>query len=263
MTLDSSTVNVSTRYLNNFCCYKNDKIISNSLINYGEYQQHEIDLLLTLISDQDIVFDIGANIGYHTTAFSSRAKQVYSFEAHPIHFEMLEKNTATLKNCTIKNIAVSDSSGKLNISDFDILEKNNYGAVLIDSEGVLVECESIDNMKIPTPQLVKIDVEGHEVNVLNGMQNLLKNNKPLVYFEAQETNDLPEIYKLLDDLNYSMNWCVVRNYSSDNYRNNQTNIFGNTAIFSILAYQKDYHNVHQWLPVQGPNDNWQRFTNDA
>ena len=62
MQLDYTDV-VRTKYRDRFVIYRWDDIISASLKLYGEYQQVELDMLLQLISNDTVVYDIGSNIG--------------------------------------------------------------------------------------------------------------------------------------------------------------------------------------------------------
>jgi len=233
-------------------------MISGSLLAYGEYQQAEIDFLLPFIDSDDVVYDIGANIGYHANAFASQAKTVYSFEAHPTHFDVLTANTDHLTNVIKENIAIGDVSGTVQVSNFDLNTQTNYGEVKINNSGISIPCKTIDSMNLPEPKLIKVDVEGQELEVIKGSIETIEKHLPMIYFESQDTSGLNEIYPLLSDLGYNLDWCVVRNYMPNNYYQNNINIFGNTAIFSILAHQPSLE-LEQWIPVTGPDDHWERL----
>ena len=64
-----------TRYSKNFSYYSTDEMIGRSLELYGEYSQSELEFLLSMLNENSVVYDVGANIGYHTTAFASVAKK--------------------------------------------------------------------------------------------------------------------------------------------------------------------------------------------
>jgi len=250
---------VRTRYQDIFTIYSNDDIVGDSLRRYGEYQQIEIDVLMQLINERTVVYDIGSNVGYHTTAFASRAALVYGFEANPEHFKVLQTNIGNRSNCILFNLAVSSVEGDILVERFDSSVVGNYGAVRVGAvKGVRVPKRSIDSMNIAPPDLIKIDVEGHELDVLRGAYHTIKQHRPVIYLEAQETEDMPEIYFILTGLGYRLGWCVVRNYNIDNFRKNPVNVFGDNAIFSIIAFPPD--SKHTWpLPVQGPDDTWQKL----
>lgn len=254
---------VRTKYRDRFIIYKNDDIISSSLRMYGEYQQIELDVLLQLVNENTVVYDIGSNIGYHASAFASKSKQVYCFEANPQHFKLLRMNMQEEPRCTLFNVAVSNAEGKILVEEIDVTEIGNYGMARVGTTtGTEVAMISIDtlvnNKQIPPPNLMKIDVEGHEPGVIHGALETIKAHLPVIYFEAQESENVPAVYNMLDELKYHMGWCIVRNYNPGNFNNNSDNVFGTNAIFSIVAFPPG--NPNQWpLPVEGPTDTWEKL----
>jgi FkbM family methyltransferase len=262
MQLDYTDV-IRTRYRDRFIVYRWDDIISASLRLYGEYQQVELDMLLQLVGEDTVVYDIGSNIGYHASAFASRSKHVYCFEANPQHYKMLRMNLQEEPRCTLFNLAVSNAAGKILVEEIDVTQIGNYGMARVGTKtGVEVAMDSIDSLvtagKILPPGLIKIDVEGHEPGVFQGAAETIKKYLPVIYFEAQESENIPELYNMLDALGYQMGWCVVRNYNPQNFNNNPDNQFGNDAIFSIVAFPPNSPNA--WpLPVLGPDDTWEKL----
>lgn len=262
MQLDYTDV-VSTRYRPRFIVYRWDDIISASLRLYGEYQQIELDMLLQLIGEDTVVYDIGSNIGYHASAFASRSKNVYCFEANPQHYKMLRMNLQEEPRCKLFNLAISNAVGKILVEEIDVTAVGNYGMARVGTtSGAEVPMTSIDELvktkQIPPPQLMKIDVEGHEPGVFQGAYKTIKNHLPVIYFEAQESENIPEIYTMLDSLGYRLGWCVVRNYNPANFNSNTDNQFGNDAIFSIIAVP-EHSEIHWPLKVQGPTDSWEQL----
>lgn len=262
MQLDYTDV-VRTKYRDRFVIYRWDDIISGSLRLYGEYQQVELDVLLQLITEDTVVYDIGSNIGYHASAFASRSRRVYCFEANPQHFKMLRMNMQEEPRCTLFNVAVSNAVGKILVEEIDVTAIGNYGMARVGTTtGTEVSMTSIDELvssgQILPPGLMKIDVEGHEPGVFQGAAETIKKHLPIIYFEAQESENIPEIYTMLDSIGYHMGWCVVRNYNPANFNNNTDNQFGNDAIFSIIAFPPS--NPTRWpLPVLGPTDTWEKL----
>ena len=72
-----------TRYHTNFSYFVNDEMIGSSLQRYGEYQQLELEFLLSILTPDSVVYDVGANVGYHTTACASRVRRLLSFAPNP------------------------------------------------------------------------------------------------------------------------------------------------------------------------------------
>jgi len=249
-----------TRYCNEFWYHSNDLMIGTSLARYGEYSQCELDFILSFLNNNAVVYDVGANIGYHTTAFASRAKCVYAFEPHPGNYALLEKNTKEFDNVFLSQCAVSDHKSTCYITDYDPDQISNFGAVSVvdHATGIRVTAIDLDTAGLPLPDFIKIDAEGHELRVLQGCKQIIQQHCPVIYYEAHESHDLKEIYLLLSEDRYRFYWAQVNNYNPDNFAGNANNIFGNTALMSILAWPKDLGELPM-TPVTGPNDTVARF----
>lgn len=251
-----------TRYHSNFSYFVNDEMIGSSLQRYGEYQQSELDFLLSLLTPDSVVYDVGANIGYHTTAFASRARQVISFEPNPQNFALLQQNTCDLDRVIRYQAAVSNTQNPGYIADFDPAVYGNFGHMTMTDSGIEVPCVTLDSLTEAPPDLIKIDVEGHEYEVLQGGINLIKNRRPVVYYEAIETPNLGEIYRMLTDVHYRLYWLCIRNYNPNNFLGQKENIYLDSALMSILAWPGHYDPL-PLDPVQGEHDRPQRFYVDG
>lgn len=154
----------------------------------------------------DTVIDVGANIGLYTKAFSECVGPrgaVHSLEPVPETFGYLSHNVKKLGlgNVFLYNLAVTASSGELRMSvpRMEAGFTNIYEARLDESGDVLVQARRLDDMFSGTrPALIKIDVEGHEAEVLQGAEALLRKCHPALVIEV--TSPLPE--KFLTALGY-------------------------------------------------------------
>ncbi len=108
-----------------------------------------------------------------------------------------------LKNVTLINAAVSNCSAcrGIKIPKFQTGSNNYYAAHLSNQNfNLRVFCLTIDSLDISHPvSLIKIDVEGHEFEVIKGMANLLERDKPVLIIEGSRS----EVDKLLKGLGYS------------------------------------------------------------
>lgn len=244
-----------TRYSDMFWLYTNDTIIGQSLRYYGEYTELEIELLKNFIKPHFTVYDVGANIGYHTLAFSKLAQDVYAFEPNKKNLELLRKNAGHCDNVVIYDFACSDKNTTMYVEDFDTTKPGNYGEMRMLDNGQ--ECQSMridDIADIFGPDLIKIDVEGHELQVLNGSIETITQYKPIIFYEAHGT-ELPEIYDLLTGLDYTLYWYPCRNYNPNNYLRNSTNVFGQGGVVNILATPNSkYGNITNLIKVNSRID---------
>lgn len=239
---------VDTRYIPRFAYYKNDTIIGKSLEYYGEYTELEIQLLRNFIKDDFIVYDIGANIGYHTVAFAKHSKQVYAFEPNKKNLRLLRDNTKQLDNVSIFDVACSDDNVDMFVEDFDLDMPGNYGEMHMRDVGQSCKSLRIDDIAdIYAPDLMKIDVEGHELQVLRGSMETINEYKPIIFYEAHG-NDLDTIYDMLENIGYKMYWFPCSNYNNKNYKSCETNIFGMGGVLNILALHS-YPTINNLLRV--------------
>lgn len=228
-----------TRYADNFYFYKDDLFIGQSIKLYGEYTQVEIEYLEKYINSDSVVYDVGANIGYHTTAFASLAKEVHSFEPNNQNFELLEKNADKFDNVYLYNCACSDNDGVTFISDYDNTKPGNYGKCEVSSSGQMCRTFKLDSFNITPPSLIKIDVEGHELAVFIGAVDTITKHKPVIFYENMHSNDSPVIYDFLTHLGYKIYWAHAYNYNTRNFAGNKKNIFSNSGVINCLAVPGD------------------------
>ena len=239
-------------------------MIGASLARYGEYSQREIDFILSFLTDRAVVYDVGANIGYHTTAFATRARRVYAFEPHPGNYALLEKNTEEFDNVFLGQYAVSNRRTTCYISDYNPDQTSNFGAVSVvdHTTGIPVTAIDLDTAGLDLPDFIKIDAEGHELQVLQGCKQIIQQHCPVIYYEAHESHDLKEIYLLLGQDRYRFYWAQVNNYNPANFAGNTDNIFGSSGLMSILAWPRTLEEL-PLTPVLGPDDTAGRFYKDG
>jgi len=247
-----------TRYNENFHVFTNDSIIGTSIKLYGEYTELEIELLKNFLNKDSVVYDVGANIGYHTIAFSKLAKHVYAFEPNKKLFECLKKNV-TETNTELFNVAISSKNGKLFIEDFDDNKSDNYGELHISDVGQ--ECLSLALDKIDdiyAPDIIKIDVEGHEYEVFLGALETITEYKPIIFYENMHCSDADKIYDMLKQLNYRIYWYPCPNYNPNNYYKEGRNVFGNGGVVNCLALPEKYPRVSNLVECISRDDTIQQ-----
>ena len=176
---------------------------------------HLQDFLKNNLDYGDIAFDIGSNIGYTsilTSQLVGDTGHVYSFEPINETYLILEKNIHlnNCKNITIMNYAISNKNGKVEFNIPDNGENFSMSSMVWgkDSDNnkkQVVKTIKIDddiNFKNLSPKIIKIDVEGAEGLVLDGMQKLISRCKPYLFIEC--TNIGREMtWSILKSLNYS------------------------------------------------------------
>jgi FkbM family methyltransferase len=123
--------------------------------------------LLAEIRPCDCVWDVGANVGYYSQRIAALASRVVAFEPVPETFCRLSK--LALSNTTFVNVALADVEGVLPMS----LANDASSLAALDSNTTEVQVARGDDVDLPQPNVVKIDVEGFEYEVISGMQTRL------------------------------------------------------------------------------------------
>ncbi len=161
-----------------------NKLVASYLVSGKGYEARYDDAFLAEIHDKDIVWDVGANIGYYTKKFVEKVGvdgAVFAFEPSPINFNNLTKACQSLETVTLRNFALGKEAGTLRFQQGD----DDIGAtsrIVPDNvEGVDIEVCSgaglIKEFAFAIPNVIKIDVEGFELEVLEGMANYLNSRE--------------------------------------------------------------------------------------
>jgi FkbM family methyltransferase len=177
---------------------------------------------LDLLSPGDIVYDVGANIGWYSLLAArvvGASGSVLAFEPSLENAVLAQRNAAAngLDNITVVPAALTDEEGwmafiekgslegRLEKDDSEEQARRRATRKLAGSNGrTLVPITTLDawlaHTGRPTPTLVKIDVEGAEVGVLRGMEQTLRDARPTLIIELHGTRD--EVADQLDSMGY-------------------------------------------------------------
>ncbi|MFZ2266507.1 MAG: FkbM family methyltransferase [Azonexus sp.] len=176
------------------------------------YEANQLSHHFGLIFNGSTVLDIGSNIGNHAIWYSkcSKARKVYVFEPNPVARSRLINNVSVNQDIKGKvdfsyvNFAVGKSKSELFVGDEPL---NNLGATKMmrhsGEEGrVVVPCLSIDDLELQGKvSFVKIDVEGFEIDVLEGGDRFFSKIRPFLSIEVAWWNEIG-FWHWVGDYNY-------------------------------------------------------------
>ena len=112
--------------------------------------------------------DVGAATGMYSSHFAEHSKSVICFEAVPPVYEQLVKIKEKYINVITHNLAVSDKIGTLDFYVDDKRLSNSSFQNLVEGQKIQVETVTLDILKLIDIGFIKVDVEGFELDVLNG-----------------------------------------------------------------------------------------------
>lgn len=186
--------------------YKGE-VVFDSIYRNGNYFEHTWleRWFLPRAGEISCVYDIGANLGNHTVYFASHAKNatVFSFEPVPVTFDLLKRNVeqnglndrVTLFNCAL---GAQEGSARMQVD-----KKGSSIANICEDGNQEVPLKRLDDMNLPPPDFVKIDVEDYELEVLKGMERTLRESSPVLWVEIFADNkDMGETHQFLSSLGY-------------------------------------------------------------
>ncbi len=165
-----------------------------NIINGGRYEEDNIGVLASFLRDDSVFLDIGANVGIFSLRLAPRLKnfgQIHAFEPHPLMQDLLARNlhlNGLGGTITVHPVGVSDHNGTVAIGY--PREHLGGGSVVYgaNTEMEIIEADlrTIDDLFGPgfRADVVKIDVEGHELQVLRGMERTIDSSPDMkILFE--------------------------------------------------------------------------------
>ena len=179
--------------------------IDREIILYQEYESQELNFLIKQIKDNKInfFFDVGSNCGYYSIVVAKEITdiKITSFEpnkeAYFKFIKTLKDNPILSKKIHAENFGLSNISSQLEMQS---MIKHGYsqtgGTAIIDKDKYKNFDTFFGDFKIVSDYIkiinksfaIKIDVEGHELNVLEGLKKVLQQNKAIIQIEIFTKN---------------------------------------------------------------------------
>lgn len=181
-----------------FYYLKDDKYVGQR-VALEKYEPYETKLILRQIKKGDVIVNVGANIGYYTVLLADKvgpSGKVYAFEPDSKNFEILKKNIEInkLSNVILVKAALSSQKGVKKLYK----SSDNYGDHRMFGKEKKRESEEVKTLKLDDflknkekkVDFLKIDTQGWEPAVFDGAKEIIKKDKPVIFFEYS-----PESYK--------------------------------------------------------------------
>lgn len=179
--------------------------IDRQMILYQEFENLEINFLIKQINNNkvDYFLDVGANCGFYSIYIAKELSniKILSFEPNKEAYfkfnKTLQKNPKLSKKIQLVNFGLSNKSTKLKMQS---MVKHGYaqtgGSSIINNNEYEAHEKYFGDFKIGDESIklynekiaIKIDVEGHEIYVLEGLKKIIKKNKLIIQIEIFENN---------------------------------------------------------------------------
>lgn len=168
--------------------YHADDSIFDRIVTEETFYEEKLLEKARSLGLEGVYVDIGANIGNHSIFFNRfcNSTKVYSFEIDESIFAILKENMEL--NCSedsyiLGEIGILDRKGFVDLSDTNHL---NAGMTkIVNVEGSQREVDTLDHIMqgVDNIALIKIDVEGFELPIIQGAKHILENQSPVIFAE--------------------------------------------------------------------------------
>lgn len=207
-------------------CMKTDNECGQAILRDGIFEYPLIEWCQQYLSSNGTFIDIGAHMGTYSIIISPYCKQVYSFEPQSSTFECLNRgiNANKITNIITHNVGIGSKEEILFLSH---VSEDGGGSSLLDNISDMtglktlsqeaVDVFPLDSYDINNINLIKIDVEGFELEVLKGaVKTLERNNYPPILFEAWPNKWYQEQREELIDYAKGLGYNIHKVGGSDN-----------------------------------------------
>ncbi len=175
-----------------FCVNMENDPIQRNHRKGSFYEQRELRALRAIFPEAGTFVDIGANVGNHTlfAALLMDAHRVIPFETNPNAYELLIHNVVVnglrdVVRLDLLGVGLSDRHAAAHA--MQSRERNQGGAMLLDRAGRLETQRADILLSDEAPDFIKIDVEGMEINVLEGLSGVLDRCAPIIMVEVDNS----------------------------------------------------------------------------
>jgi FkbM family methyltransferase len=195
------------------------EIVGTQLLRYGVIEPAVSRVLVERLAPGMVFFDIGAQYGYHSLVAAELVAPggtVVAFEPGRDAFRLLSRNAEPVGNVIVENVAVGERSGTIDLLDFGV-RSSSLNTVRSTARVPVNERRQLRGVSYPVrvttideyvarsgliPDVVKIDAEGSELAVLEGMEGTLRRAAPIVTLETGDYAgmDSPRTVESIDHL---------------------------------------------------------------
>lgn len=181
------------------------------LMNRPRSAERELSLLKKIVAPADISVDVGANLGLYTRRLAGLSKRVHAFEPSPAMASLLRRTSA--RNVVVHETALSDGDGSAALRIPRAGDHLTHSLASLEPDAVAdhdvlvaeVERKRLDTVVQDDVAFVKVDVEGHELSVVQGASGLIERCRPVFLVEVENRhrqNATASIFAFFEDHGY-------------------------------------------------------------
>lgn len=186
----------------------------------GTYEPGKVEAMTEYLRPGDVVYDVGAHVGYFTAVASRLVGpegRVLAFEPRPLNLGLLRRHVERngLENVRVLDAAVGDTAGEGRFRD----DTGSGTGHLTTGDGIPVRVVVLDDLvrrgELPPPTAIKVDVEGGETAVLRGAESILADHRPTLFLATHGDAVERECLAMIEGLGYRWRYLDGRKEDSD------------------------------------------------
>lgn len=267
----------------NLLAYPSDHYLGQAIVLFGEYSELEYQFLkdaLEPTGTEGTIVEVGANAGYLSVPLGQHGF-VVCYEPQPEVCALLEKNLSAnlpqhpltegmpYTRLSYVKKAVGSVTGEIDCPVIPYSSPGNHGCIRMGHnqregvkprEYVKVPMVRLDDQGNEQVKLIKIDVEGMELQVLKGSRQLILRDLPILYLENDQADKSQELIEYVWGLGYWAAWHTPPLFNPDNFfrRPARENPWGEAQSINMVCLPKDRR-----LPAGVPTRHRLRLIEDA
>jgi FkbM family methyltransferase len=221
-----------------------DQWIGRSLDLYGEWSEGEVELFRKVVKPGDVAIEAGANVGALTIPLAKivgDTGRVHAFEPQKDNFDCLAWNVTSLPNVTLWPRALASDKYQISYAAADLNKVCNLGSTELSTHGAIIPANSqitttIDEIfSSASVSFIKADVEGMELEVLQGAVATIDRCRPILYVEDDRKQNSAALRAWLISHGYRLYRHTPPLYNPENWRDSRVNVFGRTVSINLLC----------------------------
>ena len=221
-----------------------DHWIGRSLDLYGEWSEGEVDLFRKVVKPGDVVIEAGSHVGALTIPLAKivgDAGRVHAFEPQQDNLDCLACNITSLRNVTLWPRALASSQYRISYAAVDLDKVCNLGSTEMSTHLGQFPANShvtttIDEIfSFNSVSFIKADVEGMELEILQGAVATIERCRPILYVEDDREQNSAALRAWLISHGYRLYRHTPPLYNPENWRRSRVNVFGRTVSINLLC----------------------------
>jgi FkbM family methyltransferase len=169
-----------------------------------EHEPRVKDFLMGQFKEKRTFVDVGANVGGYSVRAASWDMKVYAFEPNPDNLALLRRNIEINRvEVEVLPFAIGARAGRARLAP------NGGVSRIVKEDGIEVEMRTLDSFDLPAADLLKVDVEGYELEVFRGATKTLEKYHPVIMIEMHHwigAESEAEIFQILLGLGYRLEY---------------------------------------------------------